>query len=471
MKSLWKFISLLSILALLIGACAQVTPPPAEKVKETVIVYQPQTVKETVVVKETVEVPAPTLPPIPIAPVPAPATSNPLVLAVKVSSLPTIDADTSDEQWKDAPISQIGGMQWQAVYTDKDLALLIKWLDREVQMNAPGTYLWDPKTKTWSQSDGFRSEWMNLSFDISSSVGTEGCDAFCHEDPPGSGEFHHQTGGSGQTVDSWMLFGKHGFTHDFGAAGTGLKLEDYGLKIGREDSGWFMGVIKAVQNSPLVFDQNNTKDPRTIIAGDVTFIDYAEDNVITYTGDPIDSERNRPRDAYCMNCHNQIKLPYDPLKIDVTYPDDGKIKYDPNWEVPYTTPTYIETNPTDFVDAMTLTQDEVDSGEAVKIASLSPDQISEYWSKYDAVNGTVPYLVLKETSGSIADVLVASNWKNGVWTMELTRHLSTPYGREDVQFDDLTKDYPFSLTITTSNQAVLLGDLLSSPGGILRFRQ
>jgi hypothetical protein len=231
-----------------------------------------------------------------------------------------------------------------------------------------------------------------------------------------------------------------------------------------------MGNIAAWQNSDiLVFDSTNKKDTRTIIAGDVTYVDYAEDNIITYPGDPLDVDRSRPRDAYCQNCHIQVGLPYDPLDVDVTYPDDGEIKYHPNWTVPYTAPKFIETDPTDYIDAMTITQAEVDSGEAVAVADLTPAQISQYWAKYAAVNGAIPTLVLKEPGGSMADVLVGANWKNGVWTMQINRALVTPHGADDVQFDDLGKDYPFSLTITTSNQPLLLGDLLSIPGGLLKF--
>jgi hypothetical protein len=162
-------------------------------------------------------------------------------------------------------------------------------------------------------------------------------------------------------------------------------------------------------------------------------------------------------------------LPYDPLKMNFTLPDAGEIKYHANYEVPYTAPSFMETAPVDFVDAMIITHAEVDSGEAVAVKDLTADQISEYWAKYEALNGVVPQLVLKEPSGGIADVLVASNWKNGVWTMEITRKRVTADGIEDVQFDDLNKDYPFSLTITNSGQ--LLGPLLYETGGILEFQQ
>jgi len=70
----------------------------------------------------------------------------------------------------------------------------------------------------------------------------------------------------------------------------------------------------------------------------------------------------------------------------------------------------------------------------------------------------------------MADVLVASNWTNGIRTMEITRKLVTPYGADDVQFDDLTRDYAFSLTISNGD---LVGetDYFWETGVHLRFQQ
>jgi hypothetical protein len=389
---------------------------------------------------------------------------------VKVAEIPPITADwvppaNDNPTWKDAPLSQIGGMQWKAVYTGEDIAFLLKWIDRDMMMDSPGAYIWDPETGQWSQYDGNAREWMNLAWDINSVQLEKGCNAFCHEDPPGSGIFHHQTATLGEYADSWMLFQKHGFNQKPGEGGVQTAAE-FGLE-NPEDRSWFAGEISAQQNAPLIFENTNAKNPRNVVSGEATFIGYAEDNIIAAPGDPIDADRTRPRDIYCQNCHDQIELPYDPLQTDITYPDDGQPKYFGNYDVPYTSPKYMEKAPIDFVDAMVLTQDEIDSGEAVSVASLSPQQINEYWAKYVEVNATVPQLVLREPGDSQSDVLVASNWKNGVWTMEIHRTLVTPYGADDIQFEDLDKDYHFSLTI--SNSDLLLGPALGEYGGILTF--
>lgn len=448
MKKLWKFMCIMTGLAVVIGACGTAAAQP----------------------------PAATEPPVSAEGEAEPVgLSHPVVVAVPVAKIPVADGDTNEEQWKDAPVAQIGGMQWQAVYTDEDLALRLKWIDDDFSMSANSNYVWDPNTGSWSQISGLASwesyvqEWMNLAFNINSTVALEGCAAFCHEDPPGSGIFHHQTGTLGETVDSWMLLGRHGWSYGAAPDKELTSDADYGLPAGGEDKGWMSGNIVAKQNGPVVFDTTYELDPRVVVAGNVTFVDYAEDNFMVAHGDSRDANRDRPRDYYCKNCHVQAGLPYDPLEYDLTRPDDGQIKYNANWKVPYTAPYYMETDPKDFVDAMVLTQTEIDNGEAVAIEGLTPEQISEYWAEYDEVNGVVPPITLKQPGGSMADVLVGANWTNGVWDMEITRKLITPDTESDVQFDDLSKDYAFSLTI--SNSALLLGPYLSESGGILRFQQ
>jgi len=337
-------------------------------------------------------------------------------------------------------------------------------------MNGAGTYLYDPAAAKWTQSDGFRSEWNNLAWNMTNApVGEEGCGSLCHEDPPGSGIFHHNTTTEGARIDSWMYAGTHGFTQKPGEGGVADK-KDFGLPIGREDMGWIMGAISAKQYSPIINDSNNKDDPRTIISGHVSFVDYAEDNTIQGHTDTYDKDRSLPRDKFCRSCHATIGLPYDPLEINLTYPDAGEIKYSGNWDVPYTDPKYIEKDPADFVDAMVLAQAEINSGEAVAVADLTPEQLNEYWGKYTALNAAVPFYVLQTPTDSMADVMIGYDWNNSVATIEIQRKLTTSTPVSDVQFDDLTKDYHFALTITNSNQALMLGPLLEEEGAVLRFR-
>jgi hypothetical protein len=464
MKNLWKVVLIVTGLALVVAACATAAAP------------SPAATDAPVVAPEPSEPPASIPANVPPEAEP-PAIQNPVVVAYAVDTLPVMDGNAGDEQWKQAKYTQIGGMQWSAVYTKEDIALLIKWIDRDLRMNTMGNYKWDAATRTWSQYEAFAGawkngqEWANLTFDISSNaVAKEGCFAFCHEDPPGSGIFHHQTDtATGGYVDSWMLLGKHGFSQKKGEGGL-ENGDSYGLKGAgtMEDGGWLIANMGLEQKGNVVFDTNNTQDPHVVVAGNVTFIDYAEDNVMAPPGDAMDADRSRTRDLYCINCHQQIKLPYDPLKNDITYPDAGEIKYRGNWDVPYSAPSFMEIAPVNFADGMTITQTEVDSGEAVAIKDLTPEQITEYWANYQALNAAIPNLVLKEPDGSIADVLVAANWTDGIWTLEVTRKLTTPYGQDDVQFDDMSKDYPFSMSI--NNWDPVLGPYFWNIGAFLKFQ-
>ena len=471
MKTIWKMIALSVVFTMIAAACAPAPAPAPVQVEVTRVVKETEIVKEVVkeVVKETVVVKETAVPVVPAQA--EPAESSLFLTAVKVDTLPTIDGDGSDEQWKSAPKAQIGGTVWKAIYTDSDLALLIKWPDRTLTMHSTGDYRWDPATNSWSQVyTGEHTDTFNIAWSTNTKLAEENCNAFCHEDPPGSGYFHHQTTTADETVDSWMILGKHGWGYwrVKGLAGVQSQ-EEFGHKEGDEDQAWTFGSVLAKQNGPLTCVVTDPEKPCQILAGDVTFIDYSEDTIIVGPNSQINVDRDRPRDKYCQDCHNQIKLPYDPLEFNLTMPDVGEINHIGNWEVPYTTPAYMEISPTDYVDAQVLTQDEIDNGEAVMVADLTPQQISQYWDKYAEVNGVVPNLVLKVPTESMADVLTGANWKNGVWTLEITRKLVTPWGEDDVQFDDLTKDYPFT-TVMYNGFDLLMGAPASTAGKYLRFQ-
>lgn len=464
MKKAWMVMTIVTGLALVLGACgtAAVQPPaaaqpPAATNAPMIDLPSPEAEASQAEAQD---------------PNSMETSSNLILNAMPVSELPAIDGKSSDEQWKTAPKTQIGGTVWKAVYTDTDLALLIKWMDRSLTMAANGNYSWDPKTNSWSQPyQGGHSDTFNVAWGINTTVAQEGCAALCHEDPPGSGQFHHRTASADESIDSWMFLGKHGWGYWRVPGVGGVQSEaEYGFEKGDEDQGWSFGSVSAQINSPLTCVTTNPDEPCTYLAGDVTFIDYAEDTIIVGANSTIDVNRDRPRDLYCQNCHKQINLPYDPLGMNLTKPDDGATNYAGNWEVPYTVPAYMEINPTDYVDAMVLTQAEVDNGEAVAIKTLTPEQISQYWEKYSAVNGIVPNTLVKLPDKSMADVLTAANWKDGVWTLEITRKLVTPYGGDDVQFDDLAKDYPFT-AVMFNGYDLLMGPPVSESGSLLRFNQ
>ncbi len=403
----------------------------------------PQVVKETVVVEKKVDAAAPLT-----------------FIAKKVAKVPVIDADASDPEWKDAPALKAGVLSMKAVYTLEELAVLMVWHDRDLSINSRGTWNSGADTGSWWQTglkgtawESFKGkrhpEWLDLSFDVSSDVKGEGCYAFCHEDPPGSGQFHHQTEKKSEFVDTWSPLAKHGFGPQY-----------------YEDMGWLLGVDGVTQTGPVVFDTADLMDPRQLLQGNITFVGYAEDKVFASPDDPTFAKRDRPRDKYCQECHTAMNVTGEPLKRDYTYPDAGEIGYYGNWNATHTAPLYMEIAPKDFADAMVLTQAEIDSGEAVAVKDLNKEQMDKYWVNYKAVNGVIPQLVLKKPTGSSADVRAAANWTNGVWTLELKRKLVTGYD-DDVQFSDLTKDYYFGISLW--NHTDLLSPLFREKGAALRF--
>lgn len=426
-------------------------------IKETVIV--PEIVKETVVVKETVEVEVSA----PVETVPAPPSISKLVLtAMPVAEMPVIDGSAGDEIWKEAKDMKAGVMNMKAVYTADDIAFLITWPDRDLSINSRGTWNWDSEQKTWWRTgfeegtwESYRGnrhpEWFNLAFDISSVVEAEGCYAFCHEYPVGSGIWHHNTAGSGQYVDSWGPLGKHG----------------YGQKF-LEDMGWLAGGSGVVQEGEVIFDPDDPIDSHQVLSGNITFFGYAEDKVIVPLDDPNYPKTDRPADVYCIKCHEDQNAIYWTKTGNTTYGDDGDLPYYPNWDEAYAAPIYMEMEPTDFADSMVLTQAEIDGGETAVVAELTPAQVAQYWANYAELNGVVPHLVLTDPTGSQADVLSAANWTNGIWTVELTRKMVNG-NFDDVQFDDLDKAYNFGISLW--NHTDLLAPLLREVGAEMVFQQ
>jgi len=395
------------------------------------------------------------------------------LIAKKVVEIPVIDGDSTDLAWAEASETAYGSSRWKAVYTDDELALQINWVDHTANIDTRGTWNWDDEAQAWWRTgwdpgtwEGFNGdrhpEWFSIAFDISSDASADamadpevGCGATCHEYPPGSGKFHHGTGGEGALIDLWYVLFRHAF-------GPGGSFED-------------MGFIQAgtnVSQSPqeeLIFNPSDQIDRRAIINGRISFAGYLDDRIMGSWDDPVFAARENPGDLYCRNCHEQLEMPYEPLDINYTRSDVGTPAYRENWDDTHSVPLYIETNPEHFMDCMALTQAEIDAGEAVLVAELSADQIAEYWNNYAALNGTIPQHILQEPTEGHADVRLAATWNNGTWTVELKRNLVTGYD-DDVQFDDLTKDYHFGVT-QWAGRRVIGAEKYGTAAWTLRFEQ
>jgi hypothetical protein len=113
-------------------------------------------------------------------------------------------------------------------------------------------------------------------------------------------------------------------------------------------------------------------------------------------------------------------------------------------------PRYLEKHPDSYADAMVLTQQEIDDGEALVTDPDDPQftdikAVETAWADYAAVNALVPELILKSPAGSRSDVGAAASWENGVWVYELKRKLLTG-NADDAQFFPV-KNYEFSIAV------------------------
>jgi hypothetical protein len=129
--------------------------------------------------------------------------------------------------------------------------------------------------------------------------------------------------------------------------------------------------------------------------------------------------------------------------------DAGSSACDSNLSADKQAPRYLEKHPDNYMDAMALTQQEIDAGEVIIADPEDPqyagkDTVAAAWAYYEAVNAVVPEMVLETPSGSEKDVRVAATWKSGLWTVEFKRKLVTS-SRDDVQFFPL-REYEFSVT-------------------------
>ncbi|UCC92905.1 MAG: carboxypeptidase regulatory-like domain-containing protein [Thermoplasmata archaeon] len=156
---------------------------------------------------------------------------------------------------------------------------------------------------------------------------------------------------------------------------------------------------------------------------------------------------------------DDTKVEYDPdegqFPTGGRHGDDGTASFSPNANESGGSPSYIEKDPADWLDAMVLHMSEVDAGETVTAdpedPSYSASDVADAWANYDALGASVPESVLAEPTGSRGDIDGGATWKDGVWTVEMGRPLVTDNG-DDVQFDDLDATYDFGIS-TMNNTA------------------
>ncbi|MGB9772756.1 MAG: ethylbenzene dehydrogenase-related protein [Bacteroidota bacterium] len=305
-----------------------------------------------------------------------------VVNALPSASAPAIDADTSDwsdVSWSDIALANNKSASVKAKVSGNNLYMLFRWADPTMSMVRSGSWVWDG-TK-WANNPGQSEDRIAVMWNIDipqEKWEKDGCMNKCHFDvnnpvaPDGDPE-----------DDSYLPQGQHG--------------DLWHMKPARG-----LGVISAHQSGNVVIDPTTHQ----ATSGVFQLVGYFDDqNMKEYVGKP---DGGRVGDA-------------------------GTGMDSRNRNTAQTAPKYIEKNPTDYIDAMVLTQAEIDAGETAVVDSLTPAELATYWGRYAALNAVVPERIVKPPTGSRGDVQAAALWKDGVWYVELKRALNTG-NADDAQF-------------------------------------
>ncbi len=309
--------------------------------------------------------------------------------AVKVSTAPLVDGDGGDAAWEKATEYEIQlatvKVGIKAVYTEKDLFILASWNDSTLSMVRGGSWVWDGDA--WdSKREGQSEDRIAFFWPINiPNFAQMGCLVKCHP--------------------------------QYGAAGAFLDVPDQRGDMWHMKAARSLGVTSQSQSgSPVIADDHQAT------AGTFTLIGYADDKYVTY-----EDAANLPEDGG-------------------RHGDSGKSTYARNRNEDKSAPLYLEKDPDDYLDAMVLTQAEVDAAEVIEIAAATVDEINKYWGNYQNLSAVVPERILRESTESRADIKQAGTWSNGKWTVEIKRALDTG-NDDDVQFSELSLDYLFGVSV------------------------
>ncbi len=207
----------------------------------------------------------------------------------------------------------------------------------------------------------------------------------------------------GSKADLWIFLNKHG----------------YGPAMSNE-TGWPLGYLGAYQqDGEISFIENDPKNPFQVTGGTFNFIGWAEERIQTSFDNPdyLGAAHSTETGEYCLNCHTTKFVEGNSLQG-----KKGQMPYRRNavgYEGMYATaPEYIKINPKDYADAAVITNNDIESGSAVKISSLTENEIVAAWAKYEDLNCLVPEIILQEPTENLNQTLVGAQWSDGYWTTE-----------------------------------------------------
>ena len=239
-------------------------------------------------------------------------------------------------------------------------------------------------------------------------------------------EFETFDGGS---EDRLALLFEIGTITDFATAGCMVKCHPSdgaaGAYLETDGETGDMWHMKAARSLPVTEATQTgaatVNDDHQATSGEFSFMGYVDDKVPTYDEEPHEGDGGR-------------------------HGDDGTSTYGRNRNSAKTGPIYIEEDPDNYLDAMVLTQAEIDGGEAMDIASATLEDVAAAWANYEGMGALIPERILREPDGSRADITQAAVWKDGTGSTEIQRKLVTG-NADDVQFDDLDATYRFGVAL------------------------
>lgn len=352
--------------------------------------------------------------------------------AARVAVDPVIDGDPSDPVWDGVQELVLGtgeGMKefncsrchlhngpplrLKAVFTGQRISFLARWPDSTASLTRPGSYVWHGDDNEWEYLD------------------------------PETVEHHHAPGrdvtGSGteRNDDRIAFFFPVGaiLGDDFNTGGCMTKChvsdrhpEDPGIDDEAYLAGGMADLWHVMMGRTLPHEVTGrnlvvaTDGTYQITAGTLTMRGYADDWYFGayHTGGELLGGRylDEGHGAYEANA------PAQQHGHSTAAPEEETVR-----------PAFMETNPTDFLDAMVLTHEEVQNGECVgsETEGVSDADAALYWPNYAALNAVVPEIITKDPEESRGDIIAAARWEDGYWTAEISRLLVTG-NPDDVQF-------------------------------------
>lgn len=326
--------------------------------------------------------------------------------AIKVTDDPVVDGSSTDAIWAGAPELTVAlgdGMDespmncalchsrnsattvtLKAVHSATNLTILASWPDDDASFTRSGS--WSYATGTWTKPNGDQSEdRVSFFWPVGAITGdgpggtTGGCMTKCH-----TTDVH-----AGNDIEDEMYL----------ATGTA---DIWHMKAAR-----YLGVTSVSQSGSMTIDATTHQ----VTSGTVHMTGWSDDQYCTQWDAANAPDGGRKGDA-------------------------GSGAESQNRITDQSRPKYMEKNPTDFMDAMVLTQSEIDAGQAVGDATtgVSDADAASYWPAYNTLKAVVPERILKPPSGSRGDIVEGAAWANGRWTVELQRKLDTGDADHDITF-------------------------------------